>query len=90
MNDTEQFEPHPSPPSKSQRKRDAAALQALGTELLELAEADWNALGLQDNLIAALREAARVRAHGARRRQLQYIGKLMRDIDPRPILDYLE
>lgn len=90
MKDSDQFEQHPPTPSKSQRKRDAAALQALGSELLELAESDWSALRLPETLVAALREATRIRAHGARRRQLQYIGKLMRDIDAEAVLDYLQ
>ena len=85
MNDTDQFEAQDLPPSKSQLKRDALALQALGAKLLDLPESDWAALGLPEALIAALREGKRIRAHGARRRQLQYIGKLMRDLDPEPI-----
>ena len=90
MNDTDQFEAQDLPPSKSQLKRDALALQALGAKLLDLPESDWVALGLPEVLIAALREGKRIRAHGARRRQLQYIGKLMRDIDAGPILDHFQ
>jgi ribosome-associated protein len=90
MNDTDPFETHNEPPSKSQLKRDALALQTLGSELLELPESDWIALGLPQALITALRDGKRIRAHGARRRQLQYIGKLMRDIDAAPVREHFE
>jgi ribosome-associated protein len=78
------------PPSKSRLKRDAHALQQLGTDLLEVPEDAWQALLLPDNLVAALREAKRMPSRGARKRQLQYIGKLMRDVDPEPIQHYFE
>ena len=77
------------PPSKSQRKRDARALQKLGTDLLNIPESEWSLMQLPENLVVALREAKRLRAHGALKRQLQYIGKLMRDIDPQPIQNYI-
>ncbi len=88
--DADQFEPQDSPPSKSQLKRDALALQALGADLLELPESDWVALRLPETLIAALRDGKRIHAHGARKRQLQYIGKLMRAIDPEPVRGHFE
>jgi ribosome-associated protein len=78
------------PPSKSQLKRDAHALQKLGTELLDLPESEWSQLNLPPDLVAALREAKRLRSHGARKRQFQYIGKLMRNLDPQPIQQYFE
>ncbi len=88
--DADQFEAYDTPPSKSQLKRDALALQALGAQLLELPESDWAALGLPETLIAALRDGKRIRTHGARKRQLQYIGKLMRDIDAEPVREHFE
>ncbi|MCH7344905.1 DUF615 domain-containing protein [Pelomonas sp. CA6] len=72
-------------PSKSQLKRDMSALQDLGVELLNLPESRVQALDLPDILNDALKQARRITAHGARRRQLQLIGKLMRGIDPEPI-----
>ncbi len=72
-------------PSKSQRKRDADALQQLGAELAELPEARLAALELPDALRAALAELRRTRSHEGRRRQLQYIGKQMRSTDPAPL-----
>jgi len=86
----EEFDPENAPPSKSSLKRDAHALQQLGTRLVDLPESVWSMLKLPDSLIAALREARNLHARGGRKRQLQFIGKLMRDIDPEPIQDYFE
>jgi len=73
------------PPSKSQRKRDMDALQGIGAELVELNEQQLADIELPENLRDAVTDARRLRTHEARRRQLQYIGKLMRHIDPAPI-----
>lgn len=72
-------------PSKSARKREAHAAQALGERLIALREQDLAALGLTEPLADAIREARRIRSRGGLARQRQYIGKLMRDIDPAPI-----
>jgi len=72
-------------PSKSRRKREAHAQQALGEALLQIPEAEWPSLAVPEELAAALREALRIHARGGRRRQLQYIGKLMRRIDSEAI-----
>ncbi|MEZ5568223.1 MAG: ribosome biogenesis factor YjgA [Halioglobus sp.] len=75
-----------APPSKSARKRRMHALQRLGESLLELSEAQLDKLSLNEPaLLEALQEARRIRSHSARKRHLQYIGKLMREIDPEPI-----
>ncbi|MEJ2059808.1 MAG: ribosome biogenesis factor YjgA [Gammaproteobacteria bacterium] len=71
--------------SKSQLKREAHALQELGERLLTLNEETLAALPLPDELRQALAEGRQIRARGALRRQRQYIGKLMRGIDPEPI-----
>jgi ribosome-associated protein len=73
------------PVSKTQRKAEMHALQALGVKLLGLSAPRLDALGLPDELADALREARRITSHEARRRQLQYIGRLMRDLDAEPI-----
>lgn len=75
----------PARPSKSQRKRDSDALQSLGEELLALSAERLSKIPMSDNLREALREAQRLTRHEARRRQLQYIGKLMRSEDPAPL-----
>ena len=72
-------------PSKSQRKRDADAAQALGTRLIELKESDLQALNLPEILFDALVLAQRITSRGGLARQRQYIGKLMRGLDLAPI-----
>ncbi len=77
-------------PSKSQRKRDMHALQSLGEELAALSLDRLRALELPDALRDALLQVRSLRTHGAVRRQLQYVGKLMRDVDPEPLRERLD
>ena len=78
-------------PSKSQRKRDMHALQDLGSALVELNDDQLAAVELPENLRDAVMEARRLAGkHEARRRQMQYIGKLMRHIDAEPIRASIE
>ena len=77
-------------PSKSARKRAYLALQKLGEELITLRESDLQAMPLDEELRDAVLEARHMKAHGALRRQKQYIGKLMGRIDPEPIREALE
>ena len=72
-------------PSKTQVKREMAALQALGEQLVALSGERLARLDLPDELRDAVRDARRFTQHEARRRQLQYIGRLMREVDPAPI-----
>ena len=72
-------------PSKTKRKAEMIELQALGATLLELPVAQLERLGLPEALVAALREGQRLSSHEAKRRQLQYIGRLMRGVDAEPI-----
>ena len=76
--------------SKSARKREAAALQELGVQLAALPDHEINGLELPDTLSTALRDLRRLPTHGAQLRQRQYIGKLMRSIDPEPVLAKLK
>lgn len=64
-------------------------LQALGAALVELPESRLEAMRLDAKLLEAILEAKRIRSHEARRRQLQYIGRLMRDVDAGPIREAL-
>ena len=74
------------PPSKSAIKRQMTALQKLGESLLELNEKQLQQIPLgSESLQTALTEAKRISSNSARKRHLQYIGKLMREIDPEPI-----
>jgi ribosome-associated protein len=72
--------------SKSARKRAAASLQELGVKLSALPDQEIKALNLPETLFVALRDLKRLPSHGAQIRQRQYIGKLMRGIDPQPVL----
>ena len=71
--------------SKSQRKRDSTALQKLGAALVELSAERLAKIEMPDSLRLAVQDARRITKHEARRRQMQYIGKLMRSADPGPI-----
>jgi ribosome-associated protein len=73
------------PPSKTQLKKQMHALQDLGAELVAMNEDQLTAMALPDNLHDAVLEAKSITKFEARRRQLQYIGKLMRSVDPAPI-----
>src|SRR6266849_5116456 len=72
----------PLTPSTSQRKRDAHAFQALGVQLVALSAAQLTRLALPEALHEAVVAAQRMRSHGARTRQIQYIGKVMRQLEP--------
>ena len=72
--------------SKSARKREAASLQELGVKLSALPDQELKSLDLPDSLFTALRDLRRLPSHGAQVRPRQYIGKLMRAIDPEPVL----
>ena len=72
-------------PSKSARKREYQALQELGEQLIELGDDELAAIQTDDYLIEQVRQAKRISAHGASRRQRQLIGKIMREVDPEPI-----
>ena len=78
------------PVSKTQRKKEMHELQALGTDLVELAESQINELQIPDRLRDAVLAAKRIKSHEARRRQMQYIGRLMRDVDAAPIRAQLD
>ena len=84
------YDPWEQAPSKSQLKRDAHTLQQLGIDLLDIPESDWLILQLPEELVAALKAAKRMPSRSAHKRQRQFIGKLMRDIDPEPIQQYFE
>lgn len=74
-----------SGPSKSQLKREMTALQDLGAELVALSKERLAKIDMPDRLRDALLEAQRITKHEARRRQLQYIGKIMRTVDAAPL-----
>jgi ribosome-associated protein len=84
--------PAESPPevSKSERKRQALGLQKLGARLTELNPGALADLDLPAKLADAIALHQRITSREAKRRQLQYIGALMRDYDTAPIQAALE
>jgi ribosome-associated protein len=73
------------PVSKTRRKHQMLELQALGSALVALPQSRLSQMRLEDELFQAVVEAKRIKSHEAKRRQLQYIGRLMREVDPEPI-----
>jgi ribosome-associated protein len=76
-------------PSKTQLKKAMLDLQRLGEDLLELTPARLAALALPERLADALEALRRIRDHEGRRRQLQYVGKLMRGVEAQPLREAL-
>jgi ribosome-associated protein len=72
-------------PSKTRRKAEMHALQDLGEAMVRLSPARLAALALPERLADAIAEARHITKWEARRRQMQFIGRLMRDVDPVPI-----
>ena len=81
---------HNADVSKSQRKREMHALQALGETLVALPAEQLTRLALPESLHEAIMQARNISQRGALRRQLQYVGRLMRDVDADHIRDRLQ
>lgn len=85
---------HPERPSKTRRKADMHALRDLGVELVLLEPKRLDELAaaanLPERLVEAIREARGITAWGGRKRALQYVGKLMREVDAEPIRKQLD
>ena len=78
------------PPSKTKIKKQMHELRDLGKELTELGKDQIAQLDIPENLRDAIREMKNINKFGAQRRQMQYIGKLMREVDTAPILAKLD
>ncbi len=78
------------PPSKTRIKKQMHELRDLGKELTELSKDQLALLDIPESLRDAIREMRNINKFGAQRRQIQYIGKLMREVDPVPILAKLD
>jgi len=72
-------------PSKTKQKEVMHELRDLGAELVELSVGQLKRINVPENIFDAVRECQKITAHGARRRQIQYLGKLMRSVDDEPI-----
>lgn len=79
----------PEEVSKSKVKRDMQALQKIGEVLVGLATTELAQIPLPDNLLDAVNAARALKTRESIRRQLQYIGKIMRNVDVEPIQDAL-
>ncbi|WP_066567185.1 ribosome biogenesis factor YjgA [Snodgrassella sp. CFCC 13594] len=75
--------------SKTQKKKQMDALQDLGVALTKLAPDTLKKIGLPEPLLQALLEHKKINSNSALKRQVQYIGRLMREVDPEPIALYL-
>lgn len=85
----EAAEPDSEQPSKSQRRRDALEVRALAARLIALPPPVLAGLPLDDELRSAIGQARAIRSNGARKRQMQFVAKLMRREDPEPIREAL-
>jgi ribosome-associated protein len=72
-------------PSKTKKKAAMHELQDLGAELVGLSVGQLKRIKLPENIYEAVRDCQKISAHGAHKRQLQYLGKLMRSTDDEPI-----
>ena len=72
-------------PSKTRLKLQSHELQKLGMALADLSDARLARLALPERLFDALKQYRQTRTHEGRRRQLQYVGKLMREVDDAPL-----
>ena len=91
MNDHDDFEEEEElGPSRSQLKREAEALQALGAELVKLNESKLAEIPMPERLHDAVMEARRIKSHGGLRRQMQFIGRVMREVEAEPIREALD
>jgi ribosome-associated protein len=71
--------------SRTKKKQAVEELQKLGAALVDLPPLQLETLALPDILLNAVLDAQRITSHEARRRQIQYIGKVMRKVDPEPV-----
>lgn len=76
--------------SRSAKKRQSSALQDLGAELTKLPVNELDRLPLTPDLLEALRLYARISNREGKRRQLQFIGRLMREVDAGPLAEAIE
>ena len=74
------------PPSKTRVKQQMHGLQDIGAELVALGKDQLEQLDLPETLRDAIHDMHRINKFGAQRRQMQYIGKLMREVDTAPII----
>lgn len=72
-------------PSKTRLKKESHDLQHLGEQLAALSDGQLASVGLDEQLFDAVQQYKKTKSHEGRRRQMQYVGKLMRKVDVHPI-----
>ncbi|MEY3605426.1 MAG: hypothetical protein RIQ49_2458 [Pseudomonadota bacterium] len=77
-------------PSKSQLKREMHQLQAYGKILVSLNDSEFRKVQLPERLHDAVVACRMIKAHEAKRRQLQYVGRLMRELDETSLVAVLK
>lgn len=87
--DPKDYEDELERPSKSQQKRESAALQDLAAELADLSRSELTGLSLPEPLFNAVCEASGMPPKGARKRMLKYIGGMLRKMDVEPVREKL-
>lgn len=87
--ENETIEQEETTKSKSQIKREMLSLQKMGERLVDLSDDQIRSIEMPDELKDAVMSVKKLKAHGARKRQLKFIGSLMRKIDTAPVSDAL-
>ncbi len=88
--DEDNLEEQDLPPSKTKIKKQMLDLQDIGEQLVALSKDKLKQIELPERLLEAVQEMKRINKFGAQRRQMQFIGRLMRDVETAPILAKLE
>ncbi|MBF0470802.1 MAG: DUF615 domain-containing protein [Gammaproteobacteria bacterium] len=83
-------DPLAEPPSKSARKRESEAQQQLGVTLCQLSTEEILSFSLPAPVEQAILDDRRITSRSAKKRHRQFIGKLMREVDPEPLKERLE
>jgi len=76
--------------SKTVRKQEMLDLQKMGVELAALPLSQLENISIPEGLRKAILEAKKINSHGAKKRQMQYVGRLMREVDAAPIRAQLD
>ncbi len=76
--------------SKTEKKKEATALQELGEKLVKLPNDQLEGIDMPEELYSAVRQARTIKSHIALKRQMQFIGTLMRKIDPAPVQEAID
>jgi ribosome-associated protein len=86
----EEMFPETEEKSRTKAKHEVEALQRLGERLIELSKEQIKSMAIPDDLKREVLFAKTITRHGAKRRQLQYIGSIMRDIDPESVVTAID